>query len=480
MTTAPGLSALSLEWGLYTDLYELTMAQGYFYAGMADRPASFDYFFRTVPCNGGYVVFAGLADVVDALAAFRFSDDAIEYLQAQGFRAEFLQFLRNFQFKGSVYSVREGEIVFPNTPVMVVTGTILEAQLIETLLLNLINFQSLVATRACRISEVVGDDRLFLDFGLRRAQGLGGIQAARAAVIGGAAATSNVEAGRLYGLRIAGTMAHSWIQAFDDELEAFRHYARQYPDRCILLIDTYDTLRSGLPNAITVAKELERSGHRLVGVRIDSGDIAYLARQARHRLDEAGLSYVKIFASNQLDEYIIRSLNEQRAPIDGFGVGTRLVTSYQCPALDGVYKLSSFDGAPRLKISDDPQKTTLPGLKKLVRYYDAEGRFYRDGILQWSENPRTVEWIRHPDHAWLRTHVKGLRYEPLLQPAICQGVIQPLERDPYAISRYRRQRLQHTPIETRRLDNPHTYKVGVSESLAELRHALIEEHVQRR
>ena len=475
MNTPQRLASLHLSWGLYTDLYELTMAQGFFYRGMAEQPVSFDYFFRKVPCNGGYVVFAGLADLVDILVNMRFQSEDLEFLESQGFRREFLDYLQRFRFNGSIYSVREGEVVFPNSPVIVARGTLLEAQLIETLLLNLINFQSLIATRASRIAQAVGRQRQFLDFGLRRAQGLGSIQAARAAVIGGAAATSNVAAGRLYGLRIVGTMAHSWIQAHESELEAFRNYCHNYPDHAILLVDTYDTLRSGIPNAITVAHELEQQGHRLVGIRIDSGDIAYLSRQARRMLDEAGLHYVKIFASNQLDELIIRSLNEQKAPIDGFGIGTRLITSYQCPALDGVYKLSSFNKQPRLKISDDPQKVTLPGLKKIIRYYDENGLFYRDGILLWEEDPSHVEWIRHPDHDMLRTRVKSLPRESLLHVALKNGIPQAIEYDPYAISRYRQHRLTLTPPETLRFDNPHIYKVGISEKLAQLRHNLIQQ-----
>ena len=475
MKENPGIRSLDIAWPLYTDLYELTMAQGYFYEGMAEKAASFDYFFRKVPCGGGYVVFAGMADVVDVLSDFRFSSEALEYLRASGFQPEFLTYLRDFRFKGTIYSAHEGEIVFPNTPLVVVEGTLLEAQIIETLLLNMVNFQSLVATRAGRISQVVEPERIFLDFGLRRAQGLGGIQAARAAVIGGAAATSNVEAGRRYGIRITGTMAHAWIQAFDNELEAFRAFVRRYPDRSILLVDTYHTLASGLPNAIITAKELEARGHRLLGIRIDSGDMAYLARHARKMLDEAGLSYVKIFASNQLDEWIIRSLNEQKAPIDGFGVGTRLVTSYQCPALDGVYKLSSFDGRPRMKISDDPEKTTLPGRKRVFRYYDAGGLFYRDGILLAEEDPQHVKRLVHPVHRRLWTPVGDLPREALLHPVMIEGRPDDIERDPYRINEYRRRRLALTPPEMLRFENPHIYKVGVSEHLWELKHSLIEQ-----
>ncbi|RMD73605.1 MAG: nicotinate phosphoribosyltransferase, partial [Bacteroidetes bacterium] len=325
--------------GLYTDLYELTMAQGHFFAGRHETRAVFDYFFRKNPFEGGFVVFAGLADLLEALQDFRYSAEDIDYLAAQGFKPEFLDWLRHFRFRGDVWAAREGEVVFPYAPIVRVEGTIVETQLVETLLLNLLNFESLIATKAARMRLVAGD-RIIAEFGLRRAQGYGGMQATRAAIVGGANNTSNVLAGLHYGLPVTGTMAHAWIQSYEDELTAFRKFAEQYPERCILLVDTYDTLRSGIPNAITVARELEQRGYRLFGIRLDSGDLAWLSKRARQMLDEAGLTYVKILASNQIDEYVIRSLREQQAPIDGYGVGTRLVTGHSSPALDGVYKLS--------------------------------------------------------------------------------------------------------------------------------------------
>ena len=463
--------------GLYTDLYELSMAQGYFFSGLHERRAEFDYFFRRMPCGSGYVIFAGLADLVRALENFRYADEDLNYLSGQGFRKEFLDYLKNFRFTGELIAPREGEVVFNNEPLVTVHASIIEAQLIESLLLNYLNFQSLVATRAARIEHVLRPGQTFMDFGLRRAQGWASYMAARAAVIGGASATSHTDAGRLYGLRVSGTMAHSWVQTFDDELEAFRRYARVYPDRAVLLVDTYDTLRSGVPNAITVAKELEARGHRLQAIRIDSGDMAYLSREARRMLDEAGLDYVKIISSNSLDEFIIRSLNQQGAALDGFGVGTRLVTSYQCPALDGVYKLSVFDGQPRLKISEDVAKISLPGSKKLYRIYDDRGLFYRDAIILDDEQIHKVERIFHPDYEFKNTPIAGLRAEPLRQTVMRDGrLCVDLETDPYRISEYRRERMQHIPPETLRFENPHIYKVGVSRKLFDLRRELIRRH----
>ena len=336
---------------LYTDLYELTMAQGYFLSGRQNTPANFDYYFRNLPFSGGFVLFAGLGDLLDAIQHFQFHPDEIEYLKNKGFSMEFLEFLQDFEFKGNIRSVKEGEVIFPNEPVLQVEGTILETQLLETVILNLINFESLIATKTARMRQIT--DKPIMDFGLRRAQGTGGMQAAKAAIIGGANGTSNVLAGQLYDLEISGTMAHSWIQFFGNELEAFRNYAEYYPDSTILLVDTYDTLKSGIPNAIKVAKELEEKGHKLQGVRLDSGDFAYLSRETRKMLDDSGLHYVKIAVSNQLDEYLIKSLADQQAPIDVFGVGTKLVTAYDDPALDGVFKLSMADGTPTLKISEN-------------------------------------------------------------------------------------------------------------------------------
>ncbi len=459
--------------GLYTDFYELTMAQGYFFQGMADKPAAFDYFFRKNPFDGGFVIFAGLAELAQMLEQLRFDSEDIAYLQQQGFRPEFLEFLRTFRFQGNLYAPPEGEVVFPYEPVVRIEGRILEVQLIETLVLNFLNFQSLIATKAARIRRVAGD-RVFLDFGLRRAQGLGGMQATRAAIIGGANGSSNVLAGFEYDIPVSGTQAHSWIQSFEDELTAFRTFAQLYPDRCILLVDTYDTLKSGIPNAITVAKELEAQGHRLLGVRLDSGDLAYLSKQARKMLDAAGLYYVKIFASNQLDEYAIRSLNEQNAPIDGFGVGTRLAVGRPSAALDGVYKLCWFDGIPRLKISEDITKVSLPDRKQVWRYIDSNGNFYADGISLLSES-KPLE-IFHPFFPHRHVHVAHLEAEPLLHPVMHHGKIIVDFPSVQASAAYAQERLSRLEPEYQRFEDPYIYKVGISKALMELRDHLVFAH----
>jgi nicotinate phosphoribosyltransferase len=459
--------------GLYTDLYELTMAQGYFFSGRAETPAVFEYFFRTNPFNGGYVVFAGLEELLSALQSLRFGEDDLDYLHRQGFHPEFLDYLRTFRFRGSIWSVREGEIVFPREPIVRVEGGLLETQLVETLVLNLLNFASLIATKAMRIRWVAGP-RLVADFGLRRAQGWGGMLASKAAYIGGVDATSNVAAGMLYGIPITGTQAHSWIQSFGDELEAFRTFARLYPDRCILLVDTYNTLQSGVPNAIRVAKELEEQGHRLLGIRIDSGDLATLSTRARQMLDEAGLTYVKIFTSNQLDEYVIRSLLHQGAPIDGFGVGTRLVTAYDCPALDGVYKLVECDGRPTVKVSDDFTKVLLPGRKQLFRYRAEDGSFVADGIAL-AEEPSAPSELYHPFFPIQRIPVEGLTAEPLLQPVLSAGELTSPLPSLSKVRAYAAERFQFLPDAHKRFENPHIYPVGISRALMDLRDKLVRE-----
>ena len=383
--------------GLYTDYYELTMAQGYFLAGKKDEATVFDYFYRTNAFEGGFMVFAGLSDFLIALADFRYPKESIEYLDKLGFHSGFLEYLKEFRFNGTIFSVKEGEIVFPNEPILRVEGNIIEAQLIETLLLNLLNFQTLVATKAFRVKMVCGD-KTFADFGFRRAHGAGGIQASKAAIIGGASSTSNVLAGFLYNIPVSGTMAHSWVQSFDDELSAFREYAKNNPLQTVLLVDTYDTLLSGIPNAITVAKEMEASGNAIGGVRLDSGDLAVFSKEARKMLDAAGLQYIKIFASNQLNEYVIKILNQQNAPIDGYGIGTELITGKPDAALDGVYKLALCNDIPRMKISENLEKMTFPGRKLLYRYFNADGKFFGDAILLEHEDPDKCERIFNPVH----------------------------------------------------------------------------------
>lgn len=455
--------------GLYTDFYELTMAQAYFLSGKAQTRACFDYFFRENPFGGGYTIFAGLTDLMEMLAHFRFGSEDVAYLQKLGLRSDFLDYLQSFRFAGTIHAAREGEVIFPLEPVVRVEGTIVEAQVIETALLNLLNFESLIATKAARLRAVAGERRV-VDFGLRRAQGLGGIHASKAAIIGGLDATSNVYAAYHYALEVTGTQAHSWIQSFDDELEAFRKFAEIFPDRCILLVDTYNTLRSGVPNAIIVAKELEQKGHRLLGIRLDSGDLAYLSKRARKMLDDAGLLYVKIVASNQLDEYVIRSLLEQGAPIDSFGVGTRLVTGMSSAALDGVYKLSMLDGRPRLKFSENYTKITLPGVKQTLRFLNDDGTFYGDAIVL--EGEENITEMFHPYFPEQRSVIGSFRAEPLLIKVMEQGRIL-FNRTPQESALYARERLEKLAPEHKRFEFPHIYKVGISRKLMDLRSKLI-------
>lgn len=460
------------NFGLYTDFYELAMAQGYFLNQKQNDSATFDYFFRTPPFNGGFTIFAGLQDFLEMLTQFSYSDSDINYLGKQNFRKEFLGFLKNFRFSGNIFSMKEGEIVFPNQPLIRIEGNIIECQLIESMLLNILNFESLIATKAFRISLVTGD-RPFTDFGLRRAQGLGALHASRAACIGGAKSTSNVLAGKIFGLPVSGTQAHSWIQSFDSELEAFRVFTRVQPENAILLVDTFDTLKSGIPNAIKVAKEMEEYGRRLKAIRLDSGDLAYLSKKARKMLNEAGLEYVQIIASNQLDEHVIKSLlKDQDAQIDAFGVGTELITGKKDAALDGVYKLAEINNIPKMKLSENIEKITLPGKKEVYRYYDKEGSFYRDAILLNDEKPECIENIYHRVHPEKFTKVSSLKHEKLLHEVMKEGSITLDKATTSEIYDYLLNRSAKLPDEHKRFISPHIYKIGISGKLLDMRDSL--------
>ena len=461
--------------GNYTDLYQLTMGEVYFLENRHNIPVCFDYFFRKIPNRGGYVVSAGLDDLLHILETLHFTKEDIAFLQTLSFNKSYLDYLERFQFKGTLYAVTEGDLVFPNCPIIRVEGTQFEAQLIETLLLNIMNFESLIATKASRMRFVAGD-KILSDFGLRRSHGPGGILATRAAIIGGFESTSNVYAAELYNLTTAGTMAHAFIESYDSELEAFRAYANARPDNCIFLVDTYDTLQSGIPNAITVAREMEKRGHRAAAIRLDSGDLAWLAKHARAMLNEAGLSYLKIVASNQLDEYVIKSLMEQGAPIDVFGIGTRLVTGQPDAALDGVYKLSMAGGRPRLKLSETLQKTSLPGIKQVLRVTNDNGLFIgADAIILNNEQQQPV--IYHPVEPGQSLPVEHLQQEPLLHKVMENGKRLLPPSSLTDIAAYTLKRLALLPAEFKRFENPHTYKVGVSKKLLELRDQLREERI---
>jgi nicotinate phosphoribosyltransferase len=456
--------------GTYTDLYQISMAQVYYLTGKSNNEAVFDYFFRKLPFEGGYTVFAGLGTLLEILEDLHFTKDDIQYLKDLGLDEEFIKTLETFRFRGSIYAAKEGEIVFPNEPVIRVEGTIQEAQLVETLLLNIINFQSLIATKAARM-RYVADKKILSDFGLRRAQGLGGYHATRASIVGGINSTSNVKAACDFNIPVVGTMAHSFVQCYDDELAAFRDFASSRPEQCVLLVDTYDTLKSGVPNAITVAKEMEERSQQLLGIRLDSGDLAYLSKQARGMLDAAGLNDVKITASNQLDEYVIKSLLDQKAPIDVFGVGTSLVTAPPDAALDGVYKLAYADGRPRIKLSENLRKVTLPDKKQVYRIINGTGKFFGADVITRHDETHPV-MMYHPFEPDKSLSLKGLSQEPLLHLAMEKGKITAPQPSLNDIAAYCQQRLSFLPEEHKRFDNPHIYKVGISGKLRDERNQL--------
>lgn len=463
--------------GTYTDQYQLVMAQVYFLKKRHDRTAVFDYFFRKIPFKGGFAVFAGLEDLLAILENLRFDEADIAFLRGIGMAPAFLDYLSGFRFTGTIRSAREGDVVFPARPVLSVEADIIQAQIIETLLLNILNFQTLIATKASRMRLAAGN-RVLIDFGLRRAQGPGGYSASRAAVVGGFDATSNVRAGRDYGIPVSGTMAHSFIQSYADELAAFRHFADIRPDDCVLLVDTYDTLGSGVPNAITVGLEMKARGRRLKGIRLDSGDLAYLSKKARRMLDDAGLAEVKIAASNQLDEYVIKSLIDQKAPIDVFGVGTNLVIGHPDAALDGVYKLAFSDGQPRIKLSESMEKITLPDKKQVYRLRNGTGLAGADVVALSAETD--ISRMHHPFDPLKSMDIGGYAKEPLLEKVMEAGRRTGPTATAADIARYARTRIDALPEEYKRFENPHIYKIGISDGLYLEREALIKAHRKKR
>ncbi len=456
----------------YTDLYELVMAEIYFKKKRGNETVVYDYFFRKKPFNGGFAVFAGLGDLLAEIEDFCFSDRDIAYLRDNNFSREFLEYLKGFRFNGDIFALAEGDLVFPTMPILQVQANIIEAQIIETLLLNILNFQTLIATKARRIKIAAGERRL-LDFGLRRAQGAGGYYASRAAVIGGFDGTSNVRAGQDYGIPVYGTMAHSFIQSYDDELAAFRDFAACRPNDCVLLVDTYNTLTSGIPNAIKVAGEMAQRGHYLKAIRLDSGDLAYLSRESRKMLNAAGLDYVKIAVSNQLDEYVIKSLLEQDAPIDIFGVGTSLVIGRGDAALDGVYKLACANGQPRIKISESINKISLPYKKQVYRLKDNDDNWVGADVITIS-GEEDVRIMYDPFDPYKVFYIRNFPGEELLKKVMAGG------RKLYAspaleeIAGYSGERIKLLPPEYKRFENPHIYKIGISGNLNKERAGMIE------
>ncbi|RLE18115.1 MAG: nicotinate phosphoribosyltransferase [Acidobacteria bacterium] len=461
--------------GLYTDFYELTMAQAFFFSPKKDTSAIFDLYFRSNPFRGGYAVLAGIEDAVNGILQFYFDANDLDYLTSIGFRKEFLDYLATFRFSGNIHGFREGDIVFANDPLLRVESTILEAQLIESMLLNIVNYQTLIATKAMR-AVYAAKGRDVVDFGLRRAQSMGAIAGARSAYIGGATGTSNTFAAKRYGIPAVGTHAHSWIQSFDTELEAFRKYAEMYPDHTTLLVDTYSTLKSGIPHAIQVAREMAEKGHHLEAIRLDSGDLAYFSKKARKLLDNAQLESVKIVASNQLDERLIASLLEQGAPIDIFGVGTRLVTGGEQSALDGIYKMSSIGGTPTIKLSENEEKINFPGKKKVVRYTNGDGYFAIDGVMLEDESEDRIRILRHPSTEFKKTRIlqEVLSAEPVFFPLVEEGNLCATFPSLDEIRQFAKMRFALLSDGHKRFVNPHLYRVGLSNRLYELRRNLIE------
>lgn len=470
---------------MLTDFYELTMMQGFLKSGNQDT-VIFDLFYRTNPSNGAYAVCAGLAQAVEYIKGLKFTEEDIEYLRSlSGFDEEFLSWLSEFKFTGDIYAVLEGSVVFPMEPLVKVIAPVMEAQLIETALLNIINHQSLIATKASSVCYAA-KGRPVMEFGLRRAQGPdAGIYGARAAVIGGCRATSNVLAAKRFELPVFGTHAHSWIMSFEDELTAFQRYAEFYPKNCTLLVDTYDVLKSGIPNAIRVFDERKAQGKlpETFGVRIDSGDLAYLSKQARKMLDAAGYPEALICASSDLDEHLITSLLSQGADIDVWGVGTNLITSRDCPAFGGVYKLAAMKKGekfvPKLKRSENQWKITNPGNKKVYRIYDRQTHKIKADLITLAEetiNPEEPLLLFDPVNTWKKTRLPGGSYElrELLVPVFLKGECVYDSPSVLEIQNNCEKELDTLWEENRRLVNPQEVHVDLSDSLYQMKKNLLD------
>ena len=468
------------------DFYEFTMANGYFEQGFIDRIAYFDMFFRKVPDGGGYAIMAGVEQLIDYLRDLKFSGGDIEYLREKHVFSEgFLNYLRHFKFTCDVWAIPEGDPIFPYEPIIKVRGPIIQAQMIETMILLTINHQSLIATKASRICRAAAG-RPVSEFGSRRAQGgHGALMGARAAYIGGCAGTACTMAERDFGIPATGTMAHSWIQCFDTELEAFEAYARLYPDRCIFLVDTYNVIKQGVPNAIKVSREqLVPGGHRPVAIRIDSGDVTYLSKIARKMLDDAGFQDCKILVSNSLDELIIRGIISQGAQIDMFGVGEKLITSQSEPVFGGVYKLSGIERAdgsvePKIKLSENVEKITTPGNKQVFRFYDRKNeKAIADVIALVGEcvDENGPYLLFDPNSTWKRKTIRDFFAKPLLTPVFVGGVCvydsPPLDK----IRAYCHEQVNRLWEEVLRFENPQRYYVDLSQKLWDLKYGMLHEY----
>lgn len=474
---------------LFTDLYELTMAQGYWKNNM-NEPVVFDMFFRRQPFNGGFSIFAGIEPLLDSLTEFCFDEDEIDYLRSlKIFEDGFLEYLRTFKFTGDLYSFEEGSVIFPQEPLVRIHANLIEAQIIEGLVLNICNFQSLIATKTARV-WLASKKGSIMEFGLRRAQGPdGGMSATRASYIGGAAGTSNTLAGKIYGIPVMGTMAHSWIMSFPSELEAFRAYAKIYPQKTVFLIDTYDTLKSGIKNAIIAGAELVEQGYNF-GVRLDSGDISYLTKEVRKELDAAGLPQAFISVSNELTEEIIETLVLQNAPIASWGVGTHMVTGGTESSFTGVYKLAARHDAetgnlvPAMKFSDNPAKNTNPGVKNVYRLYDSDGMARADILALEDESIESEKEYRyyHPMVDYRQFTFKADVVKPMLKKRLENGQrVEPRLSDSQQLAESRRRMMAE--IETldpsfKRILNPHIYKVSMTEKLKDLKMSFIKANIR--
>lgn len=472
---------------LLTDLYQLTMMQGYFENDVNNHEVVFDLFYRNNPSGNGYAICCGLEQAIDYIKNLHFTDGDIEYLDSLNiFSKAFLEYLRSFKFTGDIDAIPEGTVVQPNEPLMRVKAPIFEAQFIETTLLNIINHQSLIATKAARVVRAAEEDTV-LEFGLRRAQGPdAGIYGARAAVIGGCHATSNVLTGQMFNVPVAGTHAHSWVMSFDHEIDAFRAYAKLFPNKCILLVDTYDTLGQGVPNAIAVFDEMKAAGISMdsYGIRLDSGDLAYLSKQARRMLDDAGHEDAVISASCDLDEYLIADLKRQGAEISLWGVGTKLITSDDCPSFGGIYKLAAERKAggefiPKIKISDNPEKVTNPGIKKVLRIYDkTTGKLKVDLIALEEETIDTNQdlVVRDPKARWKKMKLKAGQYtvRELLVPIFRAGKCVYESPQVMDIRSYAKEELETLWDEYKRLINPASMPVDLSDDLYYLKERMLD------
>ena len=479
---------MRIDHALLTDLYQITMAQGYWASGKGQEQACFHMFFRNYPFKGGYAIACGMDQLADMIESFEFTQDNIDYLSSLSapgggpmFDLEFLEYLKDFRLSCDVDAVPEGTVVFPHEPIVRVVGPIMQCQLIETALLNFINFQTLIATKAARVCRAAKGAPV-AEFGLRRAQGLGGLWASRAAIVGGCSSTSNVLAGEMFGLPVSGTHAHSWVMAFPDELTAFREYAKAFPTNCTLLVDSYN-VEQGIRNAITVGLEMKERGEHLSAIRIDSGDLSWLAKMARRMLDEAGLTDCGIVLSNDLDEYSIKSILDEGAPVTSWGVGTKLATAYDQPSLGGVYKLSavrSDESQPwtnRLKISESAAKLTMPGVLGVRRYYHDDGRIAGDMVYDVNFGVSDCEIIVDPLDSMRQKCLKGKRCEDLLMPlARCGKLVLGHDDRSALVARDRAraglERLDETQL---RMLNPHTYPVGMETDLHARRNQLVAE-----